>query len=1154
MRRMKKTMILALLMLVVSAGLKMYAQVTVGSESLPQEFSLLELDTQYNKRGLRLPQISSAQRDSITQTTVFQNQKIDKGRGLTIFNTDTKCLEYWNGTRWVSICTGTANIDLTPTPPTPGAIPDTIPAIGGGPYGPIIPEDHPRPDCGTSIPYSVLIVSGSEFTHLTILDPATGAFEVSFDANNTAVTRTAVIRVVNNCTTEYKDFYIPQKGDASVCGTYSTNPVVAANTTPITLCANGSVYLYVTNVAAVIGSDDENNLVWSRGGVEIGRGISYTATTPGSYRVYAGGIGCTCASNNIVVEASTSTAPDAIVTIDAQNAGVLCGGAGTLTLTAYPTTSLSGGESIEWYRDGVHVGTGATLSVGPTDLGHSFFAVRKNGDCYSKQSNVIVPVAGTGSDPNPSASDFYVNGVAMNGTITICPNTVLLLTVQNTNPSYTYTWSVNGVALTGSSSSASYTVPFDATLCVISCVVSGSGVCSKSVTVNAMLNVAQPVTPTIAAGPSLLCSGTTLMLTASPDATTGLVYLWYKDGVLVKTSANNTDNTYTVTAGGTYTVQTQISSCLSSLSAGRTITLASQPTNLQFTVAPAIVNPGVDAVFTITATNASGYDWAATGTPTITKTGASATINWTTPGPYVVTATASNDCGSAQVTANVTIQTNQMTTPVVLNTAGTCGNGILFYIQTPYADMADASNFAWTVTAPAGVTGTALGNKGEQFFVPYTSTNSTAYTVSVIANGSKLASAAATGTFTGAANASSNFFINGSDCYDIKQTQYDPAVVQWGLWANRVRLTANSNYAYSVGGTGTVTSYVWSVSDPDGILTAASVSSVNANTTQGINIQFKPDVLTDAWLINQPANERKVVLMCVVTTSGGCVYIVTKQIRVGDRDCCTGLSDYEGTTYTTYRFGTAGCWMTENLATTYNMKKGVQLTDNNSTSNDPHYTTQKVNNTGTKMSLSDVRNSNYFGNNEGKVGVFYNWAAAVGAANGTAAQNTTTYPNMTGTTTANGPSNANTVNEDICPTGWHLPSDAEWSLLEKEISANYTQYSTSSTASTWTEVSGTYRGTHGTMMRSKTPATLNGYIQNPVGTSNVKEKGFSVLLVGYAGSGTWANYGFYTYYWSSSSNSDTSAWRRYLNYGTAGVARGITLKASLWSVRCKKNE
>lgn len=72
------------------------AQVTVGSNAAPQTFSLLELDASTQKGGLRLPQLSEAERDALAG--VIGNNT--SAPGLTIYNTSSKHIEYWDGISW----------------------------------------------------------------------------------------------------------------------------------------------------------------------------------------------------------------------------------------------------------------------------------------------------------------------------------------------------------------------------------------------------------------------------------------------------------------------------------------------------------------------------------------------------------------------------------------------------------------------------------------------------------------------------------------------------------------------------------------------------------------------------------------------------------------------------------------------------------------------------------------------------------------------------------------------------------------------------------------------------------------------------------------------------------------------------------------------
>jgi len=88
-----------MIMLLATTGAS--AQVTIGSGKVPESFSVLELISE-QKRGFRLPQMNSAERDAMQAT--FENRATTEAMGLMIYNTDTSCAEIWTGTEW--ICTG----------------------------------------------------------------------------------------------------------------------------------------------------------------------------------------------------------------------------------------------------------------------------------------------------------------------------------------------------------------------------------------------------------------------------------------------------------------------------------------------------------------------------------------------------------------------------------------------------------------------------------------------------------------------------------------------------------------------------------------------------------------------------------------------------------------------------------------------------------------------------------------------------------------------------------------------------------------------------------------------------------------------------------------------------------------------------------------
>jgi uncharacterized protein (TIGR02145 family) len=118
--------------------------------------------------------------------------------------------------------------------------------------------------------------------------------------------------------------------------------------------------------------------------------------------------------------------------------------------------------------------------------------------------------------------------------------------------------------------------------------------------------------------------------------------------------------------------------------------------------------------------------------------------------------------------------------------------------------------------------------------------------------------------------------------------------------------------------------------------------------------------------------------------------------------------------------------------------------------------------------------------------------------------------------------------KNVCPTGWHVPTDAEWTTLT-------TYFGGESIAGGELKETGT---THWT-----TPNT---------GATN--EMGFTALPGGYRDSyGTYYYIGDNGVWWSSTEASTAVAWDRYMNYNLTDVNRNINNKQDGFSVRCVRD-
>lgn len=126
---------------------------------------------------------------------------------------------------------------------------------------------------------------------------------------------------------------------------------------------------------------------------------------------------------------------------------------------------------------------------------------------------------------------------------------------------------------------------------------------------------------------------------------------------------------------------------------------------------------------------------------------------------------------------------------------------------------------------------------------------------------------------------------------------------------------------------------------------------------------------------------------------------------------------------------------------------------------------------------------------------------------------------------------------NLCPTGWHVPTDAEWYTMENYIDPTINDPN----ATGW-------RGTDG---GTKLKAT-NSWLNSGNGTNNY---GFSALPGGYRywDNGTFINVDAIGTWWTSAESDNAYSWYRGLAYDSDNVHRFNNPKQFGFSVRCLKN-
>ncbi|NLA24966.1 MAG: hypothetical protein GX879_08375 [Bacteroidales bacterium] len=225
----------------------------------------------------------------------------------------------------------------------------------------------------------------------------------------------------------------------------------------------------------------------------------------------------------------------------------------------------------------------------------------------------------------------------------------------------------------------------------------------------------------------------------------------------------------------------------------------------------------------------------------------------------------------------------------------------------------------------------------------------------------------------------------------------------------------------------------------------------------------------------------------------------------------------DGTVYKTVEIGNQ-VWMAENL------KYLPQVDNSHSLSNPKYYV---LNYSGTDKEAAKVTDSYK------TMGVLYNWLAAMADA-------TSSNANPSGV-------------QGVCPAGWHLPSDAEWTELENFLANNGYNYD------------GTTGG--GRDKIAKAMASAIGWdssdSEGVVGNTDYPEyqnkSGFLAISCGsILGHPIYDDIAFSiegpSLWWSATEyDTDSTAWCRYITYFNRGVVRANSFKASGYSVRCVKD-
>jgi uncharacterized protein (TIGR02145 family) len=385
-----------------------------------------------------------------------------------------------------------------------------------------------------------------------------------------------------------------------------------------------------------------------------------------------------------------------------------------------------------------------------------------------------------------------------------------------------------------------------------------------------------------------------------------------------------------------------------------------------------------------------------------------------------------------------------------------------------------------------------------------------------------------------------NYSLNGETCYDVKMTKNaDESDEDFNARENSFENGYIKSYSFGFGEVYYDLSFAV-LEDNAGVISSVSQPSSDKilNTTgQGANVPLCITFNNNVREMVKGTSVNVKVAAFFRQAIDGAIKAATLDMVVKDANCCSSVV-YQGYgdvnySYRTRMFGSAGCWMTENLATS----AGLNITKYKIPGND------------------EIIAKN------GKYGYFYSWNEAMG---GSPATDILPNPKTEGVGDGGQLSpycgHTPSSTQGICPPGWVIPSDYDWNELEKEITKHAGSYSNNKDGvwyDTWDDdytVRNEEANGHGQSMKSEA-RVVSTTASN--GKSLPNGKGFNALLTGYTtSSNTNPNLGTNAYFFTSSrfDINDQSFVSREVRHTSTGVYRQAhnSLNNNYMSVRCKK--
>ncbi len=392
-------------------------------------------------------------------------------------------------------------------------------------------------------------------------------------------------------------------------------------TNPATGCsANASVTVFVNNTSPTVNAGPDLQVCQGQAVTLNGSGLNANTFTW---------------NNNVLngvpfVPTSTGT-----YTLTGTNSANGCTATDQVVITVNPLPTVSAGNNLQ-----ICAGTAVTLN-GSGASAYTWNNGVTNGVAFTPTATQTYTVTGTNSNGCSNTASVTVTilpGIVVSAgpDQTVCAGTAVTLNGFGAN---SYSWNnnvSNGVSFIPTTTQT-YTVTGT----------NGNGCAgTDDVTITVVPAPLAQITP---AGPLTLCPGGSIILSTGIAST----YQWRLNGSNI---LNATQQSYTATAAGSYTVKvTNVNGC-SVISAAVQVNLGTAPTASITANGPTAICAGSSVVLTSNA--AASYQWLNNGAPIVNQTNQSVTV--IAPGNYSVTITNAAGCTA---TSNI-IQVSTAPNPV----------------------------------------------------------------------------------------------------------------------------------------------------------------------------------------------------------------------------------------------------------------------------------------------------------------------------------------------------------------------------------------------------------------------------------------------------------------------------------------------------------